>query len=499
MLHARGPIHPFIIQPRNFFTHSLTLLSALTRAIRQRSAHSLPFAEQYRLLCCSDVGGSEKFKWGVVTAGLQANKPDSMHVAGSRGQCGTPIAHAWKVLLLVLITLATVAHGEFRVTPTRIPTARVPAPNNAFVPRGPTFQPAPMDVSGSPKAIDVIDATERGFAQFAHAGAQAKDQVVGTQPAFQCGGGPAQPKIVRNPNAALPRQPLGPEGTPAPLRTYNREPLFGARGFNESSVEPAGVRNAKPSVCPDVSPPLEQQLSRSQPSICRVYIWVPGGINLAYTLCTGTFIIDTHVATAGHCVAFYNGGAYVAQEVDNRFGIVCCSAQPDDTIYSCPVGYSFDIVGIVATCGYFRYGDQYTNNDGAVLKVQRPRNVAANVGVKMPFGQANPFCPTTSATYAGYPASSTRDFGCDKDWQGYLQKASTTASTYSCTGPVLPNPGILPGTVSFVGYDVTYRYIGNGCQGMSGGPLYAPDGTIFGLTSQGFKTCPGQRLFCGRQ
>eukprot|EP00884_Botryococcus_braunii_P000347 jgi/Botrbrau1/10312/Bobra.0120s0025.1 len=227
---------------------------------------------------------------------------------------------------------------------------------------------------------------------------------------------------------------------------------------------------AKPAVC-SPNPPL-QRLPRQQPSICRLYIYPKSGGGIL-NRCSGTFISPTHVATAGHClVNEYIPGEYNLLEVGGRFGEVCCSTNPSGSNFCAP-GEGFDIVGVVATCGYYTNTRQRDFNDGAVLKVRRPANSQA--GVALPYGPVTPSCPFgTTVMYAGYPAQTTRSEGCNEAWMEQLV-ASNTSDLTQC-----PQEGSLP----------KFTYIGSSCGGMSGGPVMLPTtGTIFGILSLADPTC----------
>eukprot|EP00884_Botryococcus_braunii_P000346 jgi/Botrbrau1/10311/Bobra.0120s0024.1 len=237
---------------------------------------------------------------------------------------------------------------------------------------------------------------------------------------------------------------------------------------------------AKPAVC-SPNPPL-QLLPRQQPSICRLYTYYreSDGSN-GVQRCSGTFISPTHVATAAHCLVNENNpGEYDLLEVDGRFGEVCCSTQPSGD-FVCATGQGFDIVGVVATCGYYTNTRGSSFNDGAVLKVRRPANTQA--GVALPYGPVTPSCPFgTTVMYAGYPAQVAATDGCYAEWNEQLV-ASTTSDLTQCPQADLGYP--------------RFTYTGSVCPGMSGGPVMLPSTSmIFGILSLGSIYCtPASKVY----
>lgn len=266
--------------------------------------------------------------------------------------------------------------------------------------------------------------------------------------------GPALPPVP-GARAVIPR----PEGSPRlpSLQTATTPGLAG------------NASEAKPSIC--ANNPLTFFPSDSAfQTTCRVYLYaVPD--RTSFIVCTGWFVGLTFVATAGHCVAKAGSGIYTPASVNGRFGTVCCRPQPTTGPDSCPDGYGLDIVGLVTTDGWLNLGTR--SNDGAVLLVRRPANLAAGIGIPVNYGPKNPRCTTETVTYQGFPRKGTTSEGCNQDFREQRAKGQATGLTQCTTDVNYP----------------TYAWDGPACAGMSGGPLFAPASLYFGILTEGDTTC----------
>lgn len=234
---------------------------------------------------------------------------------------------------------------------------------------------------------------------------------------------------------------------------------------------PSVAPGAKPAVCPENPPMQSFDTDTAMHNTCRAYLYA-NERRSRWVMCTAWFVSPEHVALAGHCVTKGGTGQYNLVEVDGRFGTVCCRTENKTGPDNCKAGYGFDVVGGVTTCGWF-FHDLFSN-DGAVLKVKRPSNVPANVGVPLVYGQANPFCTNEQVTYAGYPARSTRKEGCNKRW-GERFHYIRTSGLAQCTTSINKQ---------------SFTWYGSSCGGMSGGPL-CTNTTCIGILSASISECVG--------
>lgn len=241
-------------------------------------------------------------------------------------------------------------------------------------------------------------------------------------------------------------------------------------------------RAAKTAICSGgTPPPLNASLpNMPNPSVCRVYLTIGA--------CTGFFVGENYVATARHCVSTPGSGAYLPDDGAGTFGRVCCRTRYDTYGYNCDPEYSFDVIGVVTTCGWLKLTQN--SNDGAVLLVRPvltdvPAGTTAT-GVPLPFSQvfkpaAGVLCPAEvqSAIYAGYPGSFQARFeGCYQAFEERLFYAHN-AMAFNCSTEV----------------DFGLYYSGSGCPGMSGGPLFSSSvGSVFGIISVGSDDCKTDRF-----
>eukprot|EP00884_Botryococcus_braunii_P021302 jgi/Botrbrau1/7856/Bobra.9_2s0032.1 len=232
---------------------------------------------------------------------------------------------------------------------------------------------------------------------------------------------------------------------------------------------------AKPAVCSN-NPGLTLSASGTiVTSTCRAYLYL-NAARSSYTMCTAWFVSPTHAALAGHCIADGGTRRYFPVASNGRYGTVCCRTQSNTGPDNCQSGYGFDIVNFVTNIGWYNFG--YASNDGAVLKLRRPSNVASGVGVARTFGPPSPFCPSAAVSYAGYPARSTSLSGCNQAWAERLAVA-TTSGVASCT-------------TSSGAPSLAFR--GSTCGGMSGGPLWnAATNRVIGIVIQSDIYCNSGR------
>jgi Trypsin len=252
-----------------------------------------------------------------------------------------------------------------------------------------------------------------------------------------------------------------PELQPSPLQTY--DPADG----NYSALKPA--------VC-TYNPGLSVSASGTIfSSVCRAYFYSSPDRS-RYVRCTAWFVTSTHAALAGHCVADGGSGRFYPYKVNGRYGTVCCLTFPDTGPDNCRSGYGFDIIQMATTSGWLYNGA--FSNDGAVLKLRRPSNAPNNVGVPLSFEQPNPFCPSGSVSFGGYPGQSTTFQGCNRAWNERFV-SSTTSGPLQCTTS-LGSPSL--------------AFRGSACGGMSGGPMWSTaTNYVWGIISQSDIQCPSGR------
>lgn len=271
--------------------------------------------------------------------------------------------------------------------------------------------------------------------------------------------------ITSPPGPALPSVPgarritLLPRGSPR-LPSMQPSPTPGL-GANASE--------AKPTICSN-NPLTFFPSGSTFPTFCRVYLYADPNRS-SFILCTGWFVGLTFVATAGHCIAHKGTGVYLPVNVNGRYGTVCCQTQVDTDADNCADGYGLDIVGFAATNGWLNLGRD--SNDGAVLVVRRPANLAAGIGTPVTYGQQNPRCYSGTVTYLGYPAQDTTEPSCNRDF-GEQLAAGQASGLIQCTTNV---------------NSPTYVWDGSSCGGMSGGPLYDSTNFFFGILSAGGIFC----------
>eukprot|EP00884_Botryococcus_braunii_P011015 jgi/Botrbrau1/19915/Bobra.0059s0032.1 len=316
-------------------------------------------------------------------------------------------------------------------------------------------------------------------------------QVQGEQPptedkpaAFPCDGAPAAPSMehVVPMDAILPAP--GGKGTNAkpPYLNFTDMEIFPDLTEIEPSslaqVQPPSATNssnAKPAVCGN-NPTLNLYASgTSLASTCRAYLYT-NSRRTSWSRCTAWFASPTHAVLAGHCIANGGSGRYFPSLVNGRYGTVCCRTRSNTGPDNCEAGYGFDILTFSAASGWL-YNNR-ASNDGAVLKLRRPANVANGVGVALRYGQPNPFCPTAALQFAGYPGQTTSFSGCNQAWSERFA-FSTTSGARQCT--------------MNVGFP-SLAFRGSSCGGMSGGPIGIVSTNVqIGILSQGDVYCSSAR------
>jgi Trypsin-like peptidase domain len=240
------------------------------------------------------------------------------------------------------------------------------------------------------------------------------------------------------------------------------------------SASPAGPDRR--SVC-NTGPRL-QDYGQNIPtaSICAAYFYVFPN-ETVYTTCTAWFVRSTLVMTAGHCVAGQGTGRYTAAwgQRNPRYGVVCCYNQPTTSIQTCPQGYGFDIVEIIATNGWLNLG--YLGNDGAILRVIPPATGSAMPIVPLSY-QRKPgaFCSNAPSYYVGFPLSTGGGIlGCNVAFQRRMFY-SYDLGLLTCQTNVTADP--------------SFTVRGGACGGMSGGPwLSFSDNVVWGILVSGSASC----------
>ncbi|KAG7667971.1 hypothetical protein Ndes2526B_g01613 [Nannochloris sp. 'desiccata'] len=247
----------------------------------------------------------------------------------------------------------------------------------------------------------------------------------------------------------------------------------------EDFQEPISSEIGAAAVCDNNSNFVESPINR-HPSICRLYLkQVSATGEELISRCSGSFISEDHILTAGHCLVNNTDNpkfGYNMQKRDDNYGTVCCSPTRQDTRQSCPVDAQFDIVDFTTTIGYLARPSIFSDNDGAVLKVRRRDNTNDIYGVPLRYGSiVNEENVERFFRYSGFPANSPRA-GCDRDWFGrrYLSESTQTPASSSTPGGRL-----------------TLRS-SSGCGAMSGGPLMTSIGgsmVIVGVIKGGSIRC----------
>lgn len=227
---------------------------------------------------------------------------------------------------------------------------------------------------------------------------------------------------------------------------------------------------AKPAVCP--GNPAFQSFAEGTAvqSTCQVNLYASKD-RRSFVSCSGAFVSPAHFALAGHCVANGGTGRYSVVNVNGRLGTVCCRTNRNTNPDNCATGYGFDVIGVAAPSGWLNRGDY--SNDGAVLKVRKPANVAGGAGTPLRYGAPEPFCFNGPVRYAGYPAQSISFTGCNQAFNNRLHFTDTSGIARCSTSA---------GTASLI-------YQGSSCPGNSGGPLYVTDNRVIGIVSQSSTRC----------